>query len=301
MSNSVPKQFPPAKSGWFYLGTPECKLDADVDALERAESVSAPSEAATSEVKKGGVEACDKHVEPEVPSKYIVKYGKEEALARHNAKTIPASGMRKGGKSKGKGSSKKSFLAKVYNPQASRPFPTLRTPLQEYRTTMTASFLQYTNSAAIPTYNSTYLVLTTFPEYTGYVALFDEYKIETIELWIEPGMVMSPTVGSTEFASAVDLDDANVPASYGDVAARQGAITSLTGTGHYHKWKPYVANALYSGAFTSYGSEPAPWIDCASSTVQHFGIKTATSAADGMSRPMYYTWRAVVAFRGPAI
>jgi len=193
------------------------------------------------------------------------------------------------------------FVAKVFNPQASRPQPMLRTPFAEFKACMTYTATLVTTSTTLPVFASAYITLNSFPDYTSYTSLFDEYKCEQVEAWLEPSLIMSPSVGSCMFYSAVDIDDANTPVAYADVSDRQGAIASETGTGHYHKWKPSVANALYSGAFTSYGSEPAPWIDCASTTVQHYGLKAATNAADGVVRVYYVTYRALWAFRGPAI
>jgi hypothetical protein len=300
MSSSVPKQFPPAKSGWFYLGTPECKLDADVEALERVESGTAASEAATSSKIRSGVEASKELVEPDLQARFMKKYGPEEALARYSAKTIPASGRAKSAKG-GKGKKHHGMLCKVFNPQATRPQPVISTPMNEVSVAMENSALVFTTSTSVPTYYAGQYALTSFADYTSYTSLFDEYRIHELEVWLEPATIMSSSVGSTVIASAIDLDDANVPVNFAGVAARQMVAQSETGTGHYHKWKPYVANALYSGAFTSYGSEPAPWIDCASAGVQHFGFKCATAGADGVTRAYYITVRAKVHFRGSAI
>lgn len=193
------------------------------------------------------------------------------------------------------------LVAKVFNPQASRPVPLLSTPYQEFQATLLVDYNDFATSITVPTYSSSYFALSSFPAYTAYTALFDEYKFVAIELWVEPSLLMSSTVASVEMATCVDIDDANTPASFSDVSDRQGAITSLTGTGHYHRWKPSVAVAMYSGAFTSFGNEPAPWIDCASAGVQHYGFKFATAGADGVARTHHLMVRATIRFRGPAV
>lgn len=200
-----------------------------------------------------------------------------------------------------RGAKKTKFVAKVFNPQASRPQPTLSTPWQEFRVTLSANAIAFTTSTSVPVYFASAYSLANFNGAGSYTSLFDEYKIEQFEVWLEPSIIMSPSAGSAVFYSAIDLDDANVPVSVQDVDGRQGCVVSETGTGHYHKWRPYVANALYSGAFTSYGSEPSQWIDCASSSVYHYGIKAAVPAADGIARAYYLEIRAMVAFRGSAI
>lgn len=221
---------------------------------------------------------------------------------RAAAMYLPASRalVKQGARGKGKSKGSK-FVSKVYNPQATRPQATLSTPYQEYSTTMVLSALSFTTSTSAATYVAISFKLSDFAASTEYRSLFDEYRFDFCEGWLEPSIVMSPSAGSVSSCSAVDLDDANVPANFGDVAARQGCCLSETGTGHYHKWKPCVAVALWNGAFTSFGSEPAPWIDCASPDVIHFGLKFATVAADGLARSMYLTVRAKMSFRGPAI
>jgi len=198
-----------------------------------------------------------------------------------------------------KGKSK--VTGKVFNVEGPRPLPTLTSPLTEYVSTLESTAVGFVTSITVPAYLAQSVALNQFGAYASYTSLFDEYKIDHVEIWTDPAVVGSSTVGSTMFASVVDLDDANTPANFADVADRQGAVISVTTAGHYHKWKPYVAYALYSGAFTSYGSEPAPWIDCASPAVQHYGIKFATSGADGSAKAINVTVRAQIRFRGAAI
>lgn len=202
----------------------------------------------------------------------------------------------------GRGAKKKSkFMSKVFNPQASRPQRTLTTPMNTVTVTITETFTAFTTSTSLPSYWSSVFALSQFAGISPYTSLFDEYRFDQIEVWLEPSIIMSPSAGSAMLYSAVDLDDANTPASGDDVALRQGVAISETGTGHYHKWKPFVATALYSGTFTSYGSIPAPWIDCASPSVQHFGLKVASPNADGIARLYRAEVRILVSFRGPAI
>lgn len=217
------------------------------------------------------------------------------------ALTVPSSMVRRGKKSSKKAGGAAGFVNKTFNPQATRPQPTLSSPLHAFTTVLESTGNAFTTSTSVPTMFSASISLSGLANQSKYVALFDEYRIEQAEIWLEPSIVMSPSVGSAQFGSVIDLDDANTPSQFGDVTGKQGAIVSETGTGHYHKWRPFVANALYSGAFTSFGSEPAPWIDCASPSVQHFGVKAMVPAADGIARLYYYTIRVVVSFRGNTI
>jgi len=77
------------------------------------------------------------------------------------------------------------------------------------------------------------------------------------------------------FTTVVDYDDATaltLPAQALDYS------NALSGEGYQAQrrvFKPHVAIAAYSGAFTSFANEESPWIDNISSGVQHYGVKTA--------------------------
>jgi hypothetical protein len=153
---------------------------------------------------------------------------------------------------------------------------------------------------SVPTYGATAFWLSQYGA-TDLLAVFDQYKILQIEVWIEPSITMSTTVGSSPIYSVVDLDDANVPVSAAEIQNHAALCVSQSGTSHYHRWVPYMATAAYSGAFTSYTSSKPQWIDAASPGVQHFGIKFAMPYADGISRLYTITSRMSVAFRGAEI
>jgi len=114
-------------------------------------------------------------------------------------------------------------------------------------------------------------------QFSNFVTIFDQYKFDTIELWIMPN---SATVGANEgsglLVSAVDYDNATgvTPTV---LMEHTNAAISLHNCGHYHIFKPHVAVAAYSGAFTSYKNDLADWIDCVSTGVQHFGIVVASA------------------------
>jgi hypothetical protein len=122
-------------------------------------------------------------------------------------------------------------------------------------------------------------------QYNSFVVIFDQYRIDSIECWIylkEAGNT-GATIG-LQFYSVVDYDNAQTPSNLSTLQQYTNVVCTPLTNGHYVKWKPHVANALYSGsAFTDYGNIPSSWIDSASSDVAHYGIKlgvenTATSA-----------------------
>jgi hypothetical protein len=135
---------------------------------------------------------------------------------------------------------------------------------------------------------------------TSLLGVFDQYMINQIETWIETPDPNKDT-GYPDLYSSVDLDDGNVPVSIGQIQDHVGAIVATTPAGHYHKWRPHIAIASYSGTFTSYTNSPATWIDSASPNVQHFGLKLALVANSTIGIGVNVVTRAVITFRAPAI
>jgi len=142
--------------------------------------------------------------------------------------------------------------------------------------------------------------LSNFPGSSSLLSVFDQYRFEQIEVWVEntsPNSVAQfPNV-----VTAVDLDDANLPTSLSQIEDHMGALFTLGPAGHYHRFKPHLAVAAYSGAFTSYANMPSQWIDSASSNVAHFGLKAGSSTNATTAYQYSLTARAVVSFRAPTI
>jgi len=157
-----------------------------------------------------------------------------------------------------------------------------------------------TTSTSNPTFATTYFSLSNFYSYAEYTGLFDQYRFDELEIWIEPQLNASATAATSSWFSAVDFDDVAVPTIMGTVAAKQGAVGSNTGAGHYHRFIPHMAVAAYGGAFTQFANVPPDWIDSGSPNVQHYGIKSAFET-EGVARPFRAIVRAKVSFRAPGI
>jgi len=107
-----------------------------------------------------------------------------------------------------------------------------------------------------------------------YAAVFDQYMITCIEVWIDGDPNALNT--ATQFISVTDYDDATTM-SFTQLLPYQNALISNAGVSHYRKFVPHIAVATYSGTFVSFGNASMQWIDTVSSSVQHFGIKGAYS------------------------
>lgn len=123
--------------------------------------------------------------------------------------------------------------------------------------------------------------LSDLPNYTEFTALFDMYKIHLVKTTVifDKNSASVSTASATNFIPnliwVIDRDDAT-------------ALGSLTEYEQYDDfkirrldkpvkifWRPKVASAVYSGgAFTGYSSVGQRWIDCASPSTEHYGLKT---------------------------
>lgn len=195
------------------------------------------------------------------------------------------------------------IVSKLFNPVASRPQPrngvTLEQSIQLEMSFTLRDVILSSATAGIYTFASYQVSVGAFSGATSLLSVFDQYRIDQVEVWLETPNVNGGGVLPMLF-SAVDLDDSNTPTTIGNVQDKQGAIVAGGGAGHYHKWKPHVAVAVYSGAFTSFANEPAGWIDAASPNVQHYGLKFATLSS-GPVVGFNLTVRGVLSFRSPAI
>jgi hypothetical protein len=117
-------------------------------------------------------------------------------------------------------------------------------------------------------------------QFSSYATVFDQYKIDFIELWLTPfGPATAPGYNSNiHIYSAVDYDDANAPTSLTAISQYENAVITRPSEGHYVKFRPHIAVAAYGGAFTQFKNEPSDWLDVASGAVQHYGFKFGAEA-----------------------
>lgn len=132
-----------------------------------------------------------------------------------------------------------------------------------------------------------YFKLSDIHNYLEYTNLFDQYRLDMLEVFLYPngptgtGVYSTSTQSSqspgTVVAHIVDYDDANPPTNMNTLteygACKITNINDSTSRPIVRKWKPHLAVATYQGAFTAYKNEPAGWIDSAYPDVQHFGMK----------------------------
>jgi hypothetical protein len=163
-----------------------------------------------------------------------------------------------------------------------------------YRISQSVEFpANQATSTTVPTFATYAFQLSQVDQVSQLTAIFDQYKIECIEFWLIPHTPDNVTAATNPglMTTVIDYDDANALSTIGQALDYTNAITASGLSGHYRVFRPHVATAAYSGAFTAYANETAPWLDAASTTVQHYGIKTACSATTAVQ-----TYDAMVRF-----
>jgi hypothetical protein len=155
-----------------------------------------------------------------------------------------------------------------------------------------------TVSTTNPVFGAVNFSVSQLDQITTLQNLFDQYRVKRLEAWITVAGQSGSASGTTaKWASVIDYDDSTVLSTYAAALDYQNCVETMYADAHYRTYVPHVAVATYSGAFTSFANEVAPWIDAASSAVQHYGLKFAFQQNASSNNSVYLTWRAHVEFR----
>lgn len=136
----------------------------------------------------------------------------------------------------------------------------------------------FVTSTTNPTYTYVNFTLSQIDQYATFVNLFDQYRIDSVEVWITPQVSADVTLRQGMLFSVLDFDDSTALTSVAAAQDYSTCVTSPQTCGHYRHFKPRAAMALYApSAFTNFGNIASPWIDTSSSGVTHYGVKVAAS------------------------
>lgn len=132
-----------------------------------------------------------------------------------------------------------------------------------------------TSSSTVPIANSFSFQASLLSEFTNLSAVFDQYAIVAAVCRFVPLSFTSTSSSTTPglFLSVIDHDDSTALVSVGAAQEYPSLLETVQTVGQTRVVYPRIAVAAYSGAFTSFANQRS-WVDCASSTVQHYGLKT---------------------------
>ncbi len=138
--------------------------------------------------------------------------------------------------------------------------------------------LQGNLSAVAETQLGSYFTLAQNPNSASWATLFDQYCIPIVVCNVRFSENVNTIAGGAapRCYTVLDHDDANTitvaQAKAYSTCKEQRTVDNVTRIIY-----PRIATAAYSGVFTSFANSRS-WIDCASTTVQHYGMKTAIEA-----------------------
>jgi len=151
--------------------------------------------------------------------------------------------------------------------------------------------------------------MTDVDQSASFAGVFDQYRIDKIEVKITPEMnalndvnVASPNATNPMIYVALDFDDANTPTSLAYIRQYDNVQSAVYADGGFFiTILPSFTPALWSGgAFTAYAVERAGWIDASNLSVPHFGLKgciTALTAGSTQQVNWYLTAKYFMSFR----
>jgi hypothetical protein len=150
-----------------------------------------------------------------------------------------------------------------------------------------------TTSTSVNTYGATNFTVNAIDQITQLAGVFDQYKINEVEVWLEN---LNQETTNSHYITCLDFDDSNALTVYQSANDYQNAVDSGVQIGHYRRFVPHIAVAAYSGTFVSFENQVAPWIDCSSLTVQHYGLKVAVQPTQ-VASSITMRYRLSVSFR----
>lgn len=157
-----------------------------------------------------------------------------------------------------------------------------------YEVIQTSSLGNVLGAGTTPQFASVIFNSANITQFSSFAAVFDQYWIKDVEVWLAPiGTMTSPSYTNTvapEFYSVVDYDDGNVPTSVNALMEYSNVVVTRPTEGHYIKFRPHMQSFVL-GQANGYENIPSGWLDVASTTVYHYGVKLGLSAllsaADG--------------------
>lgn len=144
-------------------------------------------------------------------------------------------------------------------------------------------------STSISTFSAFSFTVNNLDQVSALSSVFDQYRICMVEFLLYPALLNTAVLNEGLMTSVIDYDDAANLTSVASALDYTNALTYPGGVTHRRCFVPHSAAAAYSGAFTSYQNNVKAWIDFGSPSVQHYGIKFASTVTSSV-----VTYNAVV-------
>jgi len=134
--------------------------------------------------------------------------------------------------------------------------------------------------------------LSSLPNSSEFTTLFDQYRITRCEYTFQPLQtvaVNSTTASTPGIFTVVDYDDSTTLTTLAQ-ALQYPNVRWHSGYEPFTvSFKPHIAMAAYSGAFTSFANTFDQWLDVSSPAIVHYGLKYCALQNVGIAQ----SWRVV--------
>jgi len=178
------------------------------------------------------------------------------------------------------------------------PPKNLRSKVFWYQTTVNANNIGVGTSGNTESNYS--FILSNLNEYTSLTTLFDQYCIYSVvcNISVQSMLASSNTNTFGRVTTAIDYDNVS---NLGGLSAvqdfgNQETVAVVTGLAIQRYIKPCNSESLYTGSFGAFGVGRF-WIDCASTGVQHYGLRTYWSGNTAFTFNVDYNFTYVMGFR----
>lgn len=144
-------------------------------------------------------------------------------------------------------------------------------------------------SSAAPVAGAYYFIATNLQNWSSFSALYDQYRVVAIDFVIRPRFdsISLSTTSNSPMRLVIDYDDSTVLSSAADAEQYSNCMTVEAYQSARRVYCPAIAIAAYSGAFTSYASRQRQWLDVASDTIRHYGMKWYIPISPTTSVPVW--------------
>jgi hypothetical protein len=153
------------------------------------------------------------------------------------------------------------------------------------------------SSAVTNTYLAYSFTLGDVPNSTEFTGMFDQYRFKRVMFVALPHCTYNPVAAAanstTKLLITPDYDDDTVLSAENDILQYPSVEIYNFDKEIRKTITPRMAVAAYSGAFTSYANMDNQWIDAASPSVKHYGLKIVILAA---STALLSGWRVFLTY-----
>jgi len=151
-------------------------------------------------------------------------------------------------------------------------------------------------------FGSIQFTLGMLPNVSEFTALYDQYRINKIKVVLVPALTgldgnpQSTSYYMPNFHSILDYDDSNAPTALSQLMEHPNYRRTRGQRDHKRYFTPAVAAEIYqSGVSTSYSQKFKQWLDLASTSVPHYGLKYCVDVGNPAGGTQW-AWRQYVTF-----